>query len=73
MNTYTVQVELASQVKYDGIFEFDNLESAVEKVNNNIVTCCAANDAKNGMDIYGAAHYYDRFGDGSCVIRKGSK
>ena len=73
MNTYTVQVSLINTVKYDGLFEFNNLEAAVEKVNSNIDTGCTVVDAKNGLDIYGAAHYFDRFHGGSCVIRKVGK
>ena len=57
----------------NGVFDFDNLADAVEKVNNNIDTGCNAADALIGLDIYGVAHYFDRFGDGSCVIRKGDK
>ena len=73
MPTYTVQVQLNSKEVYNGIFEFDSLADAVQKVNNNIDTNCSVIDAENGLDIYGAAHYFDRFGDGSCVIRRGSK
>ena len=73
MSTYTVQVSLINTVKYDGLFEFDNLEAAVEKVNSNIDTGCTVADAQNGLDIYGAAHYFDRFDGSSCVIRKVGK
>ena len=73
MKAYTVQVSLINTVKYDGLFEFDNLEAAVEKVNSNIDTGCTVVDAQDGLDIYGAAHYFDRFHGGSCVIRNGSK
>ena len=73
MSTYTVQVQLNSKETYNGVFEFDKLADAVEKVNNNIDTGCNAADALIGLDIYGVAHYFDRFGDGSCVIRKGDK
>ena len=74
MSTYTVQVSLINTVKYDGLFEFDNLEAAVEKVNSNIDTGCTVSDAKNGLDFYGGGlHYFDRFHGGSCVIRKVGK
>ena len=73
MSTYTVQVQLNSKETYNGVFELDSLADAVQKVNNNIDTNCSVIDAQGGLDIYGAAHYFDRFGDGSCVIRKGSK
>jgi hypothetical protein len=73
MTTYTVQVQLNSKETYNGVFEFDNLDDAVEKVNSNIDTGCNAVDALDGLEIYGAAHYFDRFGDGSCVISNGSK
>ena len=73
MKAYTVQVSLAATEKYDGLFEFDNLDAAVEKVNSNIDTGCTVVDAQDGLDIYGAAHYFDRFHGGSCVIRKGNK
>jgi hypothetical protein len=73
MKAYTVQVSLVATEKYDGLFEFDNLDAAVEKVNSNIDTGCTVDDAQNGLDIYGAAHYFDRFDGSSCVIRKGDK
>ena len=73
MSTYTVQVQLNSKETYNGAFDFDSLDDAVQKVNNNIDTNCSVIDAQGGLDIYGAVHYFDRFGDGSCVIRKGSK
>jgi hypothetical protein len=73
MPTYIVKVQLNSKETYNGDFEFDNIGQAVDKVNNNIDTKCSVIDAQNGLDFYGAAHYFDRFGDGSCVIRNGSK
>lgn len=73
MNTYIVEISLTNTAKYDGSFEFSNLEAAVEKVNSNIDTGCTTVDAQNGLDIYGAAHYFDRLGEGTCVIRKESK
>jgi hypothetical protein len=73
MPTYIVKVQLNSKETYNGEFEFDNIGQAVDKVNNNIDTNCSVIDAQNGLDFYGAAHYFDRFGDGSCVISIGSK
>ena len=72
MTTYTVTVRNL-KAAYNGVFEFNNIGQAVDKVNNNIDTNCSVTDAEIGLDEYGAVHYFDRFGDGSCVIRKGSK
>ena len=71
MKAYTVKVSLAATEKYDGLFEFDNLDAAVEKVNSNIDTECTVADAQDGLDIYEAVHYFDRFDGSGCVIRKG--
>ena len=72
MSTYTVTVRNLKKV-YNGVFEFENIGQAVDRVNNNIDTNCSVIDAEIGLDEYGVAHYFDSFGDGFCAIRKGSK
>tara|TARA_R110000850_G_scaffold229619_3_gene354440 strand:- start:466 stop:726 length:261 start_codon:yes stop_codon:yes gene_type:complete len=71
MNKFTVQVALHSTKKYNGVFEFDNLEDAIRKVKGNIIANCTAENASEGMDVDdGAAYYWDRDDNGHCVIRK---
>ena len=71
MNKFTVQVALHSTKKYNGVFEFDNLEDAIRKVKGNIIANCTAENASEGMEVDdGAAYFWDRDDNGHCVIRK---
>ena len=72
MSTYTVTVRNL-KAAYNGVFEVNSIGHAVDKVNNSIDTNCSVIDAGDGLKIYGVAHYFDRFSDGSCAIQKGSK
>jgi hypothetical protein len=71
MPKYIVQVDLSVKYFFNGFFQCESLDEAVSKVNNNVDVECNAKDAQLGLDTYGAAHYFDRFGCGYCVIRKG--
>ena len=70
MAKFTVQVHLHTTEKYNGVFKFDNLEDAIRKVKGNIIANINEEDIKCGLDIYGAAHYFDQDDNGYCVIHK---
>jgi hypothetical protein len=62
--------------KQDGVKEesaFATLKEAVNKINTCIDTNCSEVDASAAVDIYGAAHYFDRFNNRHCVLTKVEK
>jgi hypothetical protein len=55
------------------VFGFPTIAEAVSQVNACIDTNCGSLDAQNGLDFYGAAHYFDRHNKSHCVIAKAEK
>jgi hypothetical protein len=55
---YQVTLEMTS-TKYSGVFDFNTLAGAVQKVRNNLDTDITRMGSKRAIEELGSAHYWD--------------
>ena len=65
---YQVNLEMGLESKYSGVFNYDTLAGAIEKIKSNLDVKITRMGAKRAIDELGSAHYWDAHSNHAKII-----